>query len=95
MDREEQDMRPVPHAREGGEVGVLMGGVDDVLVDLVGDDVGVVLGGHLGDGQQLLPVNTRPQGLEGLHSTRALGRCRKAASSSSTSKVKAGGWRGT
>ena len=65
--------RPVPHPRQGGEVGVLMGGVDDVLVDLVGDDVGVVLGGHLGDGQQLLPGEHPPAGVGGVAQHQGLG----------------------
>ena len=41
--------RALGHARQAREVDVLVGGVDDVLVDLVGDDPQVVLLGHAGD----------------------------------------------
>ena len=45
---------PLEHPRQGGEVGVEVWGVDDVFVDFVGDDVGVVLFGKLGDEFELL-----------------------------------------
>ena len=50
-----------------------MGGVDDVLVHLVGDDVDIVLGGHLGDGQQLLPGEHPATGVGGVAQHQCLG----------------------
>ena len=65
--------RPVPHPRQGGEVGVPVGGVDDVLIHLIGDDVGVVLGGHLRNGQQLLPGEDPAAGVGGVAQHQSLG----------------------
>ena len=45
--------RALLHARQAREVDVLVGRVDDVLVDLVRDDPQVVLLGHLGDRLEL------------------------------------------
>ena len=61
--------------------------VDDVLIYLIGDHKRIVFPGQTCNEFQLLPVNTLPQGLEGLHSTRVLGCWRKASSSTSGSKA--------
>ena len=46
--------RALPHARQSGKISVLVRREDDVLVYLVGDNVGIVLLGQRGDGFQLL-----------------------------------------
>ena len=46
--------RALPHARQGGEIGVLVRREYDVLIHLVRDNIGVVLLGQRGDGFQLL-----------------------------------------
>ena len=46
--------RALPHARQGGEIGVLVGCEYDVLIHLVGDNVGVVLLCERRDNLQLL-----------------------------------------
>ena len=50
-----------------------MGGVDDVLIHLIGDDVGVVSGGHLRNGQQLLPGEDPAAGVGGVAQHQGLG----------------------
>ena len=46
--------RPLPHAGQGAHIDVLMGGVNDVLVHLVHDHVGVIADGHIPDELELL-----------------------------------------
>ena len=64
---------PLPHARQGGEVGVLVGGVDDVLVHLVGDDIGVVFLRQGGDDLQLRPGEHLAGGVGGIAQHQGLG----------------------
>ena len=46
--------RALPHARQSGKISVLVGCEYDMLIHLVGDNIGVVLLGQRGDGFQLL-----------------------------------------
>ncbi len=64
---------PLPHPRQGAEVGVLVGGEDDVLVDLVSDDVGVIFGGQISNDQQLLPGEHTAAGVGGVAEDHGLG----------------------
>ena len=52
---------------------MLVGSIDDVLVDLVGDDVDVVLGGHLRNGQKFLPGEHPAAGVGGVAQHQCLG----------------------
>ena len=54
------------HARQACEVDVPVGGVHDVLVHLVGDDVDVVLGGQAGDDVELCAGEDAPAGVGGV-----------------------------
>ena len=47
--------RPLPHSGQGGKIGVTVGGVDDVLVDLIGNNIGIIFPGKRGDDFQLFP----------------------------------------
>ena len=64
---------PLPHSRKGGEVDVPVGGVDDVLIDLVGDDIGVVFLRQGGDDLQLHPGEDPAAGVGGVAENQGLG----------------------
>lgn len=42
------------HTRQGGHIGVMVGLIDDVFIDLVGDDVGIVFLGQVGDDHEFV-----------------------------------------
>ena len=46
---------PLPHARQRRKVGVSPGGVDDMLIDLVRDDIDVIFCRETGDDLQFFP----------------------------------------
>ena len=58
--------RALPHAGQGREVGMLVGGIDDVLIDLVGDDIDVVLLRKVGDDLQLIIGEHLAAGVRGV-----------------------------
>ena len=83
---------PLSHARKQGDGLVDVPVVQDVLVDLVGEDVEVVADRQLGDPVQLVAVEDLPDGLLGELRMRARSRPRWQASRmvcSSTSKSRA------
>ena len=57
---------PLPHAGQGGKVDVPVGGIDDVLIYLVGDDIGIVLPGQVGDELQFLAGEDLAAGVGGV-----------------------------
>ena len=65
--------RALPHTRQGREVGMLVRRVDDVLVDLVGDDIGIVLFRERRDKFQLLAREHLAAGVGGVAQDHRLG----------------------
>ena len=65
--------RALPHTRQGREVGMLVRRVDDVLVDLVGDDIGIVLFRERRDKFQLLARKHLAAGIGGVAQDHRLG----------------------
>ena len=63
----------VKHAGEGGHAGMGPGGVNHVLIDLIGDHKGVVFQGQLSDAQQLLPGEHLAAGIGGVADNDGLG----------------------
>ena len=63
----------LPHAGQGGHVHMLMGRVDDMLVHLVGDDIGVVLFRQVGNDIQLRPGEDLAAGVGGVAEDQRLG----------------------
>ena len=64
---------PLEHPRQAGDVGVPIRLVDDVLVHLVGDHVGVILPGELRDELQLLAREHLAAGVRGIAEDECLG----------------------
>ena len=65
--------RPLPHARQGGKIAVLVRCVNDMLVHLVGDDEGVVSLGQVGDQLQLVIGEDLAAGIGGIAEDQRLG----------------------
>ncbi len=63
----------VPHTGEGGEIGVLEGRVDDMLIDFVGNHISVVLLRKACDNLQLFPGKNSPAGVGGIAENQSLG----------------------
>ena len=61
------------HPGQRGHADVVVGGIDHVLVDLVGDDKGVVLQGQLADPHQFLPGKDLAAGVGGVADDDPLG----------------------
>ena len=64
---------PLPHSRQRGKIGMSVRGIDDVLIDLVGDDIHIVLGGQRRNGLQLFTGKDLAAGIGGIAEHQCLG----------------------